>query len=86
MKRTEVLEEANRLICEDRAKQYGDAKDNFKRIAMMWSAYLGYEIDEADVAVMMTLLKCSRLAHQRKDDSYVDGAAYMALASELSGD
>ena len=86
MKRTEVLEEANRLICEDRAKQYGDAKDNFKRIAMMWTAYLGYEVDEADVAVMMTLMKCSRIAHQRKDDSYVDGAAYMALASELSGD
>jgi hypothetical protein len=86
LKRSEALDKAKELINGDRAKEYGDAHDNFSRIATMWSAYLGQDVDAADVAVMMNLLKCSRLAHQRKDDSFVDACGYMALACELCSD
>ena len=84
MKRDQVLDIAGNLINGDRQEQYGTAKENFGRIAQMWSAYLGRDVTEPDVAVMMTLLKCARLAHQKKDDSFIDGVGYLALASELN--
>lgn len=84
MNRSDVLKEAGELISTERAKQYGDARENFDRIATLWSAYLGVDVDAVDVAVMMNLLKCSRLAYQRKDDSFIDAAGYMALAAELA--
>jgi hypothetical protein len=34
----------------------------------------------------MALLKASRLSNEKKHDSFVDGAAYFALAGELSDD
>lgn len=86
MKRDDVLIEAMNLINGDRQDQYGTAEDNFGRTSQMWSAYLGHAVDEVDVAIMMTLLKCCRLSHQRKADSFIDGVGYLALASELSGD
>ena len=84
--RSEVLEEAKRLINSDRQRQYGTPQENFGRIAAMWSAYLGVKVGEADVAVCMALLKAARLANEHKRDSFVDGAGYFALAAELSDD
>ena len=37
MKRDEILKEAENLINGDRAKDYGDAEDNFERIATGWN-------------------------------------------------
>lgn len=82
--RSEVLDEAKQLINGDRQEQYGTPQENFRRIAAMWSAYLGVEVGMADVAVCMALVKACRLANDHKRDSFVDGAAYFALAAELS--
>ena len=38
MKREDTLEKAKELISSDRAKIYGDALENHKRIAMMWTS------------------------------------------------
>ena len=84
MKKHEVLEEAGRLISEDRQQQYGKATDNFGRIAEMWSAYAGINFTKADVAAMMALMKLARLANQHKDDSWIDLAGYAALGAELA--
>lgn len=83
-KRTVILDEAKSLINGDRQEQYGTPQQNFSRIAAMWSAYLGVDIAPEDVAVCMALLKASRLSNEKKHDSFVDGAAYFALAGELS--
>lgn len=83
-KRTEILNEASTLINGDRQAQYGTPQENFSRIAAMWSAYLGFPVSAADTAVMMAMLKAARLANDKKRDSFVDGAAYFALAGELA--
>ena len=72
------LEEATKCVCTDRESQYGDPEDNFKRIAGMWSEYLGHCVTSVDVCMMMTMLKIARIktgTHQ--DDNFIDGAGYM---------
>lgn len=83
-KRTVILDEAKSLINGDRQEQYGTPQQNFSRIAAMWTAYLGVDIAPEDAAVCLALLKASRLSNEKKHDSFVDGAAYFALAGELS--
>lgn len=84
MHRTKVLEEANRLTTGDRLKSYGSPYKNHADIAAGWSVILGKQITPAEVALCMAWLKIARTV---KDpaliDSYVDGAAYMAIAGEL---
>lgn len=85
MKREEVLETAKSLVCGDRAKAYGDAKENFGSIATMWEEYLGYPINADDVAIMMILLKIARMKTGTfKEDTFIDIAGYAALAGELA--
>lgn len=86
MKRSEILFEANDLINGERQAQYGSPQENFSRISAMWSAYLGHEVAPHQVAVCMALLKAARLSNETKDDSFIDGAAYFALAGELATD
>jgi len=44
MKREQVLDKAKTLISGDRAKDYGDAYLNHKRIADLWSPILNKDI------------------------------------------
>ena len=72
----DILDEAKRITEGDRQAQYGPPDQDFRRTAMMWSAWKGVEFDARDVAVFMILLKCSREKHQRKRDNRVDIAGY----------
>ncbi len=82
--RGDVLATANDLIHGERAKFYGDPRENLGMISEFWSAYLGRPVSSSDVCVMMTLLKCARqrLGHHR--DSAVDIAGYAALMETVS--
>lgn len=81
-----VLDEAKRVITQDRADEYGDASENFKAIADMWSTYLDHTLVEADVAAMMVLVKIARIkANHTHRDSWVDIAGYSALGAEVAG-
>lgn len=84
MHRTKVLEEASSLTTGDRLKSYGSPYQNHADIAAGWSVILGKQVTPAEVALCMAWLKIARTV---KDphliDSYVDGAAYMAIAGEL---
>lgn len=80
-----ILEEALRLIRGDREKEYGDVSVSFERIAKMWSAYLGTDVNETDVASMMIMLKTSRTRNGYHRDSFVDIAGYAALAGVVVG-
>ena len=83
-KRTEILETAKALINGDRERDYGSPEENFDRIAAGWSVILSQDISAEQVALCMAWLKIARLVNGAKEDSYVDAAAYMALAGELS--
>lgn len=88
-KRLDILDEAHRLTGGDRAASYGAPVPNMQETATMWSSYLrtrGVEVDLTgeDVANLMVLLKMARTGATHKEDNYVDGAAYMAIAGECS--
>ena len=42
-------------------ENYGSPKENFGRIAKLWTAYKGIELSVEDVGVMMMLVKLGRL-------------------------
>ena len=82
--RSTVLSQAADLINGDREKDYGTPQDNFQRIADGWSVILGCDVSPDQVALCMAWLKIARLVNGSHLDSYIDGAAYMALAAELA--
>jgi hypothetical protein len=80
----EFLSEASRLVGVDREKDYGDKVDNHNNIARLWSAYLDVKIEAHDVAIMMALLKMARTKLGKvSKDTYIDMAAYSAIAGEI---
>jgi hypothetical protein len=81
--RSEILREAETLINGDRAQAYGPLEENFGRIAAGWAVIFGVPVTPEQVARAMAWLKIARLNEGPHRDSYVDGAAYMALAGEL---
>jgi len=83
--RVDVLIGAEKLINGQRAQDYGDARDNFGRIAMMWTAILDQDIEPEQVALCMAALKICRLVGTLDhSDSWMDCAGYIALGGELA--
>lgn len=78
-----ILDEADSIVNGDRAVAYGPAERNLSRIAAMWSAYLGHDVDARQVAMCMALLKIGRDAHKPKRDNLVDLAGYAELADQI---
>ena len=86
MNRAECLQEAGKIVCNDREDTYGAPEDNFEMIAYFWGNYLKYDLTSQDVANMMILLKVARAVTGKfKADNYVDIAGYAACACEMGG-
>ena len=83
MNREEILTTAINLTMGDRNDQNGDPLENHQRIARIWSVLLGIEVEPYQVALCMAGLKLARLAYNPLEDSFVDGAAYLAIAGEI---
>lgn len=84
--RKDLLAEAAEIISNARDISYGDPVDNFSRIASLWNEYLGppHNIKAHDVAIMMILLKISRLANKPSSkDNWMDIAGYAGLGYEV---
>ena len=84
MKRKKVLSEADRLISGDRDDDYGTPYLNHLRIAQLWSAYLQQQISPEQVAMCQVLVKVARSMESFKEDNFIDGAGYFAIACELA--
>lgn len=85
MQRQDILREAERLTSSDRNKNYGDPLVNHQRIANIWSVLLGIEVTPSQVALCLVGVKLARLVETPDHlDSFVDGAAYMAIAGEIA--
>ena len=85
MQRQDILREAERLTSSDRNKNYGDPLVNHQRIANIWSVLLGIEVTPSQVALCLVGVKLARLVETPDHlDSFVDGAAYFAIAGEIA--
>ncbi len=78
-----IAKEAQEIVHGERQQDYGDMAESFKRIAGLWSAYLGFHVDYLDVGKMMILLKVSRAKHNNHRDSYVDIVGYVECIDKL---
>ncbi|QDK03492.1 hypothetical protein SEA_LUCYEDI_58 [Mycobacterium phage Lucyedi] len=79
-----ILTTAEEIINGQRAKDYGDAKENHERIAKLWEAYTGKEYSPEDVAVMMILLKIARfMENGYHQDTVVDIAGYAGVLEKI---
>lgn len=84
MTRSEILDKAKDIVNGQREQDYGSPEDNFNKIAMLWTAYLGHDVTAKDVVAMMILLKLARAQTGRgTDDCYIDIAGYAACGGEL---
>ena len=80
----DVLESAAKLVTGPRRETYGHYQENHERIAALWSAYLRHPISAKDAALMMALLKISRMTYGGgTSDNAIDAAAYCAIAGAL---
>jgi hypothetical protein len=86
MNRGIILEQAKTLTNTDRQQSYGTPLSNFTRIANFWSSYLEIDITPEQAAMCMALVKVSRSMQSKEVDNYIDGAAYFAIAGELSNE
>tara|TARA_R110000751_G_scaffold36138_1_gene88565 strand:+ start:6967 stop:7254 length:288 start_codon:yes stop_codon:yes gene_type:complete len=90
MKKEEILKKSAELVTGDRAKDYGDALENFERIADGWDiiasqAYKTHErITAPHVALMMDWVKTARLLNNLDhEDSWIDKCGYSALGGSF---
>jgi hypothetical protein len=90
MTRDEILDTAKELINGPRAKDYGDASDNFDRIADGWNIIAQNAvrthgcITRKHVALMLDWLKTARLLETiDHDDSWIDKAGYTGLGGSF---
>lgn len=85
MNRSDCLRDAGSMICGPRHDDYGDARENFTRIAEYWSIRLGMTIDAVQVADCLALMKMARKqANPSHADSAVDLCGYIALSIEIA--
>jgi hypothetical protein len=78
----DFLTEAKAII-QDRGLQYGHPTDNMQRTARLLSAYLEMPLNDYQVAGIMVLVKLARSMETPSVDTYVDMAAYAAIAGTL---
>ena len=83
MPKENILEEANRLVTGEKAKDYGSVQVACDRIAQMWSVILDKTVHPNQVALCMIALKIVREMNGHKRDSLVDIAGYAWVAQQL---
>jgi hypothetical protein len=84
-RRSEVLQQAEKCITQDRAATHGDAEDSFALIGQLWGVWLDREITAYDVAMMMSLFKVARAkGNPAHADNHIDLIGYAALAAEMA--
>lgn len=81
-----LLNEAD-TVMQERAKTYGDFRNNLQRASVIASMINGKHFTSYDVATILMGLKLARIREQRDHhDSWVDGINYMVMAEHLSKD
>lgn len=89
-----LLDEAKRLVCNERSEHHGDTSQSFQVIAEFWQVYLrathntaDIKVSSEDVAQMMSLLKKVRRIFGDKSnaENFIDDIGYTGIAGMFSG-
>lgn len=87
MNTIDLEKEIKKKLREQKTKEYGDYRENFHILAMLWSVILKNKLKEDikphEVANCMVMLKLMRVAENYKQDSYLDASIYLDMAKEL---
>lgn len=89
MNRGEILDKAKECVLKDRNATHGEPEDNFKNIASFWNDWLNMRkpgpLTPVDVAIMMDLMKTSRLVTSPEcADHWIDKAGYNACGGGIA--
>ena len=84
MKHAEILQSATDLY-QERGLHYGHPSDNMARAARLISAYMEMQVEDYQVAVILTLIKIARsIEDAQQIDTWIDSASYLAIAGQLA--
>lgn len=78
-----ILEEAAEIRSGSRNADYGDAAENFKRIAQIASLITGQVVDPKTCVAVHIATKLSREAHRHKRDNLVDLCGYADILQRI---
>jgi hypothetical protein len=89
--KTEIADDAKRIVSGARRSAYGKPEDNFERIAKFWQAFFENtgrpeaNVTAADVSPLMRLMKEARLCETPDHrDSFVDLVGYALTGAEIN--
>mgnify|MGYP003143647180 CR=1 FL=1 len=75
-------------IISDRGEHHGDYVENMDNIADLWSSFIGLRLTGSQAAVMLALVKVSRMHCGGKEgfdiDDYEDAVGYLAIAAAVA--
>jgi len=90
MNTIDLEKQIKQKLREQKTKEYGDYRENFHILSMLWSVILKNKLKEDikphEVANCMVMLKLMRVAENYKQDSYLDASIYLDMAKELHKD
>jgi hypothetical protein len=78
-----ITDKARRLVFGERGEKYGHPVPEATRIALLWSAYLTFDVKPEDYPVMMMLVKIAREAHAHQTDNLIDIAGYAEVLERI---
>lgn len=79
-----ILEEASEIRSGSRNSDYGEATENFKRIAQMASLITGSELTPKQCVAVHIATKLSREAYRHKRDNLVDLCGYADILQQIN--
>lgn len=73
------LSKALEIVNGKRQEDYGPPEQHMKKVAKLWSAFLGFKVSSSNVCSMMILLKLAREHHKHNFDNILDTAGYTEI-------
>lgn len=71
-----AVQQALELVTAERQGLYGHPADDFSKVALIWSAIFGVDVEAWQVPLALIGVKMSRELNARKDDNVVDLIGY----------